>query len=573
MSRQAAPASGAGTKLFWRSLEDHAGTPEFQAMVEREFPGETWEKLPPATRRSFLKVMGASMAMAGLAGCRWPKEKIVPFSRSPEYTPGNPLAYATSMEIAGVGTGLLVTSFDGRPIKIEGNPDHPASRGATDLFAQALVLELYDPSRSKDVARRDGSRRQASDWDAFESFAREHFGAMRGGATAAAAGAVAGSSVNGSKFRILSEASGSPSMAAMREALLAAYPGAVWHEYEPLSRDGERAGTAIAFGRPYRPQLFLDRADVVVCLDDDLLVRHPDAVRMSRDLMSGRSADSGRMNRLYAIESAYTNTGSVADHRFAVPASLTGVVAARLAEALADEGAIGPAGAIAAPFAGHPYRPVFVKTIARDLAAARGRCVLTVGPRQPAAVHALVHHLNAALGNIGKTIDYTADPEPDRASHVDSIRDLAAAIDAGSVETLLVLGGNPVYDAPVDLDLGARIARVPHTIRLGLFEDETSAVCRWHLPRAHTLESWGDVRAWDGTVSLMQPLILPLYGGRSGIEVLSLLVDPTTPRTGHEIVRSLHQANDEAAWRTLLERGVLEGSAWPLETPAQSDPG
>jgi molybdopterin-containing oxidoreductase family iron-sulfur binding subunit len=521
-------------------------------MVAREYPNEPWEALPPSTRRQFLKVMGASLALAGLAGCRYPREEIVPFARPAGYTPGVPLQYATAMELGGAASGLLVTSYDGRPIKIEGNPDHSMNLGAADAVTQASILGLYDPSRSRAVVQRQGGQKLAPGWRGFLEFARAPFGELRGR--------------GGRGLHILSEASGSVSLDGMRTRLLAAYPLAVWHEYEPLSWDTERTGTAMAFGRPMRPHYAFEECDVIVCLDADPISDHPAAVRYARDFAEGRRrADSGSMNRLYSVESVFSVTGTVADHRYPVQSKQILTVAGQLAQAiLPDGGALGR-------YAESTFRPRFVESIVRDLMAHRGRCAVVAGPRQPAEVHALVHLMNSALGNVGATVVYSADPRPDRPSHVDAISALTEAMRAGSVDALVILGGNPVYDAPADLDFAGALAKVSISIHLSLYEDETSRACGWHLPRAHYLESWGDARAFDGTLSVVQPLIEPLYDGKTPIEVLSLLIDDP-PILGYDIVRGafapMAGLDFERFWTRVLNDGFVANSDYPVESPA-----
>ncbi len=554
------PAAEHGAKLYWRSLDELADAPEFQSLVEREFPGRTWETLAPATRRQFLKVMGASLALAGLAGCRWPVEKIVPFARPAGYTPGSPLQFATSMELGGVAQGLLVTSYDGRPIKIEGNPNHPMNRGASDSFCQASVLELYDPSRSTSVVRRVDGRRSVSGWDDFSALARDLFGSLR--------------SNDGAGFRVLSEATSSPSTISMRDFLLQTYPQARWVEYEPLSRDNEREGAILAFGRPYRTHLDLEKADVIVCLDADILMTHPASIRHARDFAAGRRADDGGMNRLYAVEATYTVTGSAADHRFAVPIHRIPAMAGQLAAEIYRQGLDGPEGRVPDEIAGLAASipaPAFVRSIAEDLLRNREKSVIVAGPRLPAEGHALVHLLNDLLGNVGSTVRYTAEPDPGRPSHAEAIRSLAEEMRSGRVGTLLILGGNPAYDAPADLEFAKALEQVPAAIRLGLFEDETSRACAWHLPRAHYLESWGDARAYDGTISIVQPLIAPLYQGRTPIEVLSLVTNDSLSK-GYDIVRRtlalrLNASDFEAAWSAALNDGVVPDTAFAATLP------
>jgi MoCo/4Fe-4S cofactor protein with predicted Tat translocation signal len=543
------------TDRYWRSLGERADTPEFREMLAREYPNEPWEALPPATRRSFLKVMGASLALAGLAGCRYPKEEIVPFARPAGYTPGVALQYATAMELGGVASGLLVTSYDGRPTKVEGNPGHPVNQGAADAITQASILGLYDPSRSRSPARRQDGQRSTVEWDGFADYVRDQFGSLKGR--------------GGQGLHILSEASSSVTLEAQRKRLQSVYPLAAWHEYEPLSWDNERKGTMIAFGEPMRPQYSLDKADVVVCLDADPLSDHPAAVKHARDFADGRRrADSGAMNRLYAVESVFSVTGTMADHRFPVQSRQVETVAGQLAAAVAPSSA----GAFER-YASSSFRPRFVEGIAKDLLAHHGRCVVIAGPRQPAEVHAMAHAMNVALGAVGTTVTYTADPEPQRPSHVDAIASAADAMRSGSVDTLLILGGNPVYDAPADVDFAGALAKVPNSIHLSLYEDETSRACQWHLPRAHYLESWGDARAYDGTVSVVQPLIEPLYGGKTPVEVLSFVLDDS-PAKGYDLVRAALAplaagADFERFWTRALNDGIVPNTAWPLATPAQ----
>jgi MoCo/4Fe-4S cofactor protein with predicted Tat translocation signal len=546
-------------RAYWRSLDELADTPEFQALVEKEFPGLAEELLSPQTRRSFLKIMGASLGVAGLAACRWPKEAILPFAHRPEdRTPGVPQQYATAFEVGGAAVGLLVTSFDGRPVKIEGNPLHPINRGTADVLAQASVLELYDPDRSRQVVRREAGQSFASSWDGFAAFAGPHFAGLK--------------SKRGAGLAVLTESSSSPSFARLRRRLGEVLPKAEWVEYEPLSRDNEREGTRLLFGAPHRPQLRLDRAQIIVSLDADPLLDHPAALKHAREFAAGRRADDGTMNRLYAAESALSITGAMADERIALPSGEVEGLAWRLAARLADLGIVLPPQArTGGPGLQTPGEAAFFEAAARDLAAHRGRGVVIAGARQRSEVHRLVHLLNAALGNTGATVTYTADPDPSRPPHMTAIRDLAAAMRAGRVGTLLILGGNPAFDAPADLGFGEAAAKVPVTVRLGLFDDETSRLARWQLPCAHFLEAWGDVRGWDGTVSVVQPLIDPLYGGRSPIEVVAAVLGEQVA-TGHEIVRAtvleLTGATDfEARWRRTLHDGVLAGSEFAIANP------
>lgn len=568
------PLGGSTTgREYWRSLDELADTPQFRAFVESEFPSLAPEMLSSTTRRQFLKLMGASAALAGLTGCRWPEEKITPYAHRPEdRTPGVPAHYATALERNGVATGLLVASYDGRPVKIEGNPSHPLSRGASDVFMQASVLELYDPDRSRYLVERDKGQSSARAWDRFASFARSHFGSLRDN--------------GGRGFAILSEATASPSVADLRARIHKAFPQAEWYEYEPISRDQERSGAALAWGQPYRTHYALDQASVVVCLDANLLMTHPAALRHARDFVAGREIDrtgrrrdgGGAMNRLYAIESTFSITGAMADHRWAVPSHLIPAVACRLATELVGRGlsvpVLAPLVSALEPTGSYGVLGAEIAAaVAADLLANPGRSVIAAGAQQPPEVHALVHTLNAALGNVGRTVTYTAEIDPNRPSHVEAVATLADRMNRGEVATLLILGGNPVYDAPTDLDFAHHLESVDTTIHLSLYRNETSKACRWQVPRAHPLESWGDARSYDGTLSIIQPLIAPLYGGKTIIEVLAAVLNEE-PTKGYDIVRrTLRGLCDpgpqfEAFWRTALHDGVVAESAWPVEQPA-----
>jgi molybdopterin-containing oxidoreductase family iron-sulfur binding subunit len=511
---------------FWRTLEEFAGTEEFRRFLADEFPREAAAWGSGSDRREFLALAGAALALAGLAGCsKPPAEKIVPHVRTPEgFTPGKPVYYATSMPVGGYGVGLLVKSAMGRPLKIEGNPDHPASLGATDAAAQASVLSLYDPDRSRAVLK-DG---RIATWTSL-------LGAM--------SAAMAGHRLSrGEGLRILTEETTSPTLRAQIGSLLRELPEARWHAFDPVGRDSERAGLRIAFGEAPEVHVRFDRADVIVSLDADFLAAGPGHVRYAHDFAARRR--TGPPNRFYAIESSPSVTGSVADHRWPIRSSdLEGV-----ARALALQGESAPP----------PW-----DAVARDLKRHAGSSVVLAGQTQPPSVHALVHGLNHALGNAGRTVIYTEGPGGGPAP----LADLARDMEAGRVRTLLILGGNPVYSAPADLEFGTRMAKVPLRIHLGLYEDETARLCHWHIPEAHFLESWSDLRAFDGTASIVQPLIAPLYGGKTAHEVLSALSGQVA-RSGRDLVRETWAgarppSDVEAFWQKSVHDGVIAGTSWP----------
>ncbi len=525
-------------KTHWRSLDELADTPQFREWLHREFPENASEMLAPASRRTLLKLMGASLGLAGLTACSRPVERIMPASRAVEdYIPGRPLFYATAMSMGGSATGLLVEAHEGRPTKIEGNPEHPFSRGKTSAFAQASVLDLYDPDRAKQVSRGGDD----SSWDEFFGWAKPHFAQLG----------------SGSALRFLSRKVNSPSLDAVRCHALARFPEARWIEYEPISLDEqELAGAELAFGRRLRPRYRFDRAEVVFSLDYDFLGLDAPAVTYISDF-ADRRREANPMNRLYVVESQFSVTGGMADHRKRMRAGDVREFAADLARELG----LLPSGLKV--LNGAPDQD-FAAAAARDLKKSAGRSIVAAGPRQPAEVHALAAWMNEALGNTGKTVVWTETTEEPQ---LPAIRELAADIAAGRVDTLVILGGNPVYDAPADLNFRAAIKKAPNTIHLGIDRNETAVASVWRLPEAHYLESWGDARAVDGTVSIQQPLIRPLYGGRTAAEVVAAVTGYKDQR-GYDIVRNYWQAQWGAdagqKWRKCLHDGVVPDTAYPL---------
>jgi MoCo/4Fe-4S cofactor protein with predicted Tat translocation signal len=500
---------------YWRSLESLAETPEFKEFLHREFPQNASEWLDPVGRRSFLKLMGASLALAGVSACtRQPDEEIIPYVRQPEEeVPGKPLFFATAMPMNGTGIGLLVESHEGRPTKIEGNPDHPSSRGATDLFAQASILGLYDPDRSRTITN-------LGDIRPFSAFVA----AMRGPLQAQEAS-------QGSGIRILTETVASPTLAAQIKEFLTRFPQAKWIQWEPAGRHNARAGSQLAFGDYVDAQYAIDNADVILSLDADFLCTGPSGVRHSRAFASRRrlEGDQTRVNRLYAIESDATNTGSRADHRLPLKASEIETFARAVASRL------GVGGASEATLSDGATR--WIDPLVKDLQASRGRSLVIAGDGQPAVVHALAHAINGTLGNVGATVVYTQPAEAQPMDQRASLKALVNDMNAGTVALLIILGANPVYSAPVDLKFGEALQKVVLRAHLGLYEDETAALCHWHVAEAHYLESWSDVRADDGTVTIIQPLIAPLYGGKSAHEVMAAL-GTGGERSGYDLVRA-----------------------------------
>jgi molybdopterin-containing oxidoreductase family iron-sulfur binding subunit len=509
-----AQLDGTRGKEYWRSLEQLSGTPEFKDFLHREFPQNASEWLDPVGRRGFLKLMSASLALAGVSACtRQPNEELVPYVRQPEeIVPGKPLFYATAMPFAGAGMGLLVESHEGRPTKIEGNPDHPSSRGATDLFAQASILGLYDPDRSTTITN-------TGDIQPFSAF------------VAAMRAVLAGQqSKKGAGLRILTETVASPTVAAQIDDILTRLPAAKWVQWEPFFAHNAREGSRLAFNEYVAPQYAVEKADVILSLDADFMCVGAAGLKHARAFASRRRAEStGTRNRLYAVESTPTNSGSRADHRLALKASQVESLARALAAGLNVPGVT--AGAV--PEAANR----FLESVTADLTAARGKSLVIAGDGQPASVHAVVHAINAALGNVGETVTYTQTPEARPSNQLASLRELVGEMNAGTVDFLLIIGSNPVYSAPSDLKFPEALDKVRLRAHVGQHEDETAERCQWHVPEAHYLEMWSDVRSDDGTVTIVQPLIAPLYGGKSAHEVLAAFAEGNPERPGYDIVR------------------------------------
>lgn len=534
----------------WRSLDEAAATPEFQQYLHREFPSNASEWLDPVGRRNFLKLMSASMALAGATACTvQPDELIVPYVRQPEEEiPGKPLYFATAITHRGAGLGLLVESHEGRPTKIEGNPDHPASKGATDVYAQGSVLTLYDPDRSQTISQLGDVR----PWSAV-------IAAIRGGLSAQ-------STSKGAGLRILTETIASPSLAAQIQQVLAQQPNAKWIQWEPVNRDNARAGARTAFGQYVEPLYDLTKADVILSLDADFLSSDgADHLLYMRQFASRRRVEDSaeNLNRLYVVEADHTVTGGRADHRLPLKASQVDAFARAVAAAAGVSGISGnaPAGAEA-----------FAAAVAKDLVAHHGRAVVIAGDAQPASVHALAHAINAA---IGAPVSYVPPSELVPSEQNAALKELVADIDAGHVQMLVIIGeSNPAFSAPADLKFAEAMRKVNLVVHSGLFFDETARLSHWHVPATHFLEAWSDARTVDGTVSIVQPLIQPLYGGKSAHEIVATMSD-RPERAGYDIVREFWQtapatqaqgADFEKQWRKWLHDGVIGGTTFTAGT-------
>ena len=563
-------SQGTGRKVFWRSLEEKADPEAQQAQAHgSDVVKQTVDvsELSRLNRRTFLTLSGAVSALAGIEGCiRRPVEKILPYTNAPEdVSPGVASHYATVLNRGGEALGLLVQCYEGRPTKIEGNPDHPSSLGTTDLLAQAAVLDLYDNDRARSPSRLGVPKTQGELNAALSSL------------TAKLAGA------KGQGLHVLAQPSNSPSYLRMRTLVKERLPGVRFHTYAPLASNNARLGTKLALGQTLdvRPQYAT--AKVIVSLDADFLMTEPGNVIAARGFAAGRdleSAAGASMNRLYVIEPSMSVTGSNADHRLRMPAQAIGAYAKALAAQLAQNGVSlgGATGSLGdGALAGVPAE--WIKAVAKDLAAHKGASLVVVGSRQPAAVHALACAINFALGNAGRTVSYVAPLDAEQPDGFDDIKSLTAAMTAGQVQTLVILGGNPVYDAPADVKFKNALAKVSTSICASGYLDETSELCTWHVPRAHELETWGDQVSSSGHYAVQQPLIAPLFSGLSDVELLAGLAGEQDT-TGHGIVRATAAARgitDELKWSTLLQKGVAEAGdaqllgAIPVQDQAVSD--
>ncbi len=529
---------------YWRSLEELAGSPDFQEMLHREFPKGASEWLDSVSRRGFLKLMSASLAMAGMSACtKQPLEPIVPYVKQPEeVVPGRPLFFATAFTLGGYASPLLVESHLYRPTKIEGNDQHPASLGGTDIFSQASILGMYDPDRSQTVSYLGDIR----SWGSLVEAMRAPLSIQK--------------NLQGAGIRILTPTVSSPTLADQLQSFLKIYPEAKWHVYEPVNRDNVLEGAKLAFGQPVETQYDFSKADVILSLDADFLYAgFPGFTRYVRDFAKRRNPDAGEMSRLYVVESTPSSTGARADHRAPLPArdiepfanSLLGLV---LSNTGFSNGPTGP--------------PGFYPALVRDLRTHHGSSVVIAGDHQPPAVHAIAHAMNQALGNVGKTVFYTDPVNANSVNQTESLKDLVADMRAAKVDVLVIIGGNPAYDAPADFGFADALKSpsVPFRVHLGLYHNETAELCQWHVNEAHYLEAWGDARAYDGTVSIVQPLIAPLYEGKSACELVSMLAGQSDT-SGHEIVQAYWKKQHSGAdfdtfWRKSLHDGWVEGTAF-----------
>ena len=533
---------------YWRSLEELAQSDGFYEMLHREFPRQASVWGDGTSRRDFLKLMSASMALAGLTACvKQPLEPIVPYVRQPDQIVlGKPLFFASAMPFGGYATPVLVESHEGRPTKIEGNPDHPAGLGASDVFAQASILDMYDPDRSQTITYLG----EMNTWSGYNAALKAALNSQK--------------AVQGAGLRILSRTVSSPTMASLMDAVQAAYPQSKWIQYEPVSRDNARAGAQMAFGEFVETRYNLEKADIILSLDGDFLSSgFPGFLAYARAFAGRRNPDlKDKMSRFYSIESTPTNTSGKADHRLPVKASEVENLARAIAAGLGLGG-----GAEAKP----EYQK-FVAALVKDLQAHKGAAVVVPGDNQPPAVHALAHAMNQALGAAGNTVVFTDPVEAKPQLQTAALKDLVNEMNSDQVSLLIILGGNPVYDAPVDFGFADAMGKVGLRVQYAMYKDETFDHVHWHINGTHYLEEWGDCRAFDGTCTITQPLIAPLYNAKSPYEFIFSLIG-SSETAGYDIVRKYWQGklpggDFDTAWRKAVHDGFVANTALPVKSVA-----
>jgi molybdopterin-containing oxidoreductase family iron-sulfur binding subunit len=528
---------------MWRSLDEIAGTNDFRRFVETEFPAIA-ERLPARpNRRTLLKLMGASLSLAGLAACSR-AESIVPYVRQPEILiPGKPTYYATTLSSDGFGIGAIVESHEGRPTKVEGNPDHPASLGGTDAVMQAAVLMLFDPDRSR-TPLKNGEPASYGD------FLKDMAGLVSQWTASKGQGGA-----------LLIESTTSPTLAAQLDALRTRYPKLKIYRHDPLAAPGSAEASRALFGAALTPVYRFNRTETIVSLDADFLGEGPGRLVYARDFAARRRvrSPSDRMSRLYAVESTPTITGAAADHRLAIKPSEMEAVAARLIAALSGQ----------AGTSRTSIDQTWMTALVDDLKAAGHSALVVPGAHQSAFVHAAAFAANASLGALGNTVEFIE--APDALSVDGDLEAMYEAIGLKAIDTVVVLGANPLYTAPAGLDVQKAFSSVKLLVHHGLYRDETAFLAHWHLPAAHELESWSDIRAYDGSTSMVQPLIRPLYDGKTGHELLAVLggafdTDPLL------LVRQHWTELDDDAWRKALRDGVIaNGAAKPVSVTVPPD--
>jgi MoCo/4Fe-4S cofactor protein with predicted Tat translocation signal len=537
-------------RRIWRSLDEVGVGAEPR---NREFPAGAIVGNDEVDRRGFLKMLAAAIAAAGLEGCtRQPIEGIVPYVRQPEnITPGEALYFATAMPLSGFGSGILVKSREGRPIKVDGNALHPSVLGGSSVWMQACLLDLYNADRSKSVLHSG----KTSSYAQFLASLADALAEQKG--------------KGGAGLRLLTGTVTSPTMAFQIRELLNKFPRARWHQWEPINWDNAFAGARMAFGESLATEYRFDRAAVIVSLESDFLYTHPERLRHTRQFSDARRVVAGhtRMNRLYVFESGPTVTGSMADHR--IPFSHREIEAA--ARFLAHELGVG----VERDDSLSNQTLSKLSIAARDLRDHRGESVVICGESLRPEFHALEQKINHALGNFGSTVQHRAPAQANAVNHVESLRQLVEDMQQGAVELLVILGGNPLQDAPSDFAFAEKLGLVRTAVHLSPYVNETSQACHWHIPQTHFLEGWSDCRSFNGTVTIMQPLIAPLFKGFSEHQLLGSMLNLQPMQSDYRIVREFWRQQNrwpdfENGWRAAVHDGLIAGSANAIKTPSMS---
>jgi molybdopterin-containing oxidoreductase family iron-sulfur binding subunit len=528
---------------YWKSLNELAKNKEYQKYAEREFPEDASELTDQVSRRSFLRVMGASIALAGFASCRKPMQKILPYSKQPEdQILGVPNFYATSMPFQDTVAGLLIENSEGRPSKVEGNERHPSSLGKTSIYHQASILGMYDPDRSRQP-QRNGEK---VTYDDFAQFAASHFAQTN------------------RNILFISEGSSSPTLHRLKGDIQERFPNSQWVTHEPFNDENRVEGTNLTFGQRLRTVNHFDKAGLVVSFDDDFMSPsgNKNSVEAAREFSMARNVNSveDTMSRLYSIENNYSTTGSMADHRLRLKSSEIEAMVYALASRLSqDLSGLNAYSGYTNELSGHEM----IETLAGDLIANRSNSILTAGTGHSPAVHATISALNSALGNIGSTVTVHELPFQDDVNNSTAFSEAIAQAESGSFDTVVILGANPVFTAPADLQFENALSNIETKIHLSDYVDETSQVCDWHVNKAHFMEAWGDGHAYTGERSIIQPQIAPLFDGVSDIELLHTLLTGEAG-SGYDLVRetwqSVFSGNFEQEWERTLHDGIDSSS-------------
>ncbi len=547
-------------KKYWRSLDEINQTPEFEQFLKNEFSEGTFDVPNGMSRRKFLSIMGASIALAGLASCRRPVEKIIPYAIAPEnIVPGTPKYYSTNIPFGSESYGVIVENHEGRPTKLEGNPNHPSTLGKSNAWLQASILDMYDPDRAQSVLHNGYESKLenfATEWKSLDKDFKPS---------------------QGDGLAVFSETLNSPTYLRLKQDFLSKYPKAKWVTWDPVSDEMIHDGIRLATGRDYDPVYHYEKAKVVVSLDADFLNTETHSIRHTVDFMQGRRVndENDSMNRLYVVENSLSVTGGIADHRYRLSHGKIGAFAAALAVELKSMGLSIPGVSELSDYKNHSFNRKWINALANDLIQNRKQSLVVAGRSQSANVHSLVFAINYALKNRGTTVEYFSSDKNNRSDTKD-LRSLVVDMKNGDISTLVIFGGNPAYNTPVDLHFNEAVNKVKHTIHISSHVNETSKKSEWSIHKAHPLESWGDTITPDGTKGITQPQIQPLFGGISFIELLSsLIVADETISSGYDLTqetwKTIFGSDFTSNWRTVLHDGVYKNQLTKPANPFLSN--